>query len=32
MMREIGAFAAKSKFGQLLNWVEVGRLTAWHKC
>jgi len=23
-MREIGAFEAKSKFGQLLDWVERG--------
>ncbi len=23
-MREVGAFEAKNKFGQLLNWVEAG--------
>jgi prevent-host-death family protein len=23
-MREVGAFEAKNKFGQLLNWVEQG--------
>jgi prevent-host-death family protein len=27
-MREIGAFEAKNKFGQLLDWVEAGESVA----
>ena len=27
-MREIGAFEAKNKFGQLLDWVEAGEAVA----
>jgi prevent-host-death family protein len=27
-MREIGAFEAKNKFGQLLDWVEAGESIA----
>ena len=27
-MREIGAFEAKNRFGQLLDWVEGGELVA----
>jgi prevent-host-death family protein len=27
-MREVGAFEAKNKFGQLLDWVEAGEAIA----
>jgi prevent-host-death family protein len=27
-MREIGAFEAKNRFGQLLDWVEAGEVVA----
>jgi prevent-host-death family protein len=27
-MREVGAFEAKNKFGQLLDWVEAGESVA----